>query len=489
MDPPSCWCECEACRKLDPPGVDWSKNASEGWVSGMADRCLNYVNEVAERVSKVYPDKLIEMYAYGCTLMAPAREKVHRNVFMKYANLSGGRGTGPLGRSMLDNEVSIWADWRNQLDGWREAGATMALYNYLEWEHPDVTLFWFYNMVDVLKTFNRQYNCKMLLGETENNVLISTMLYNVLAQTTWDVDTDYKQVIRDVCNTFYGPVADDLYDYTMMMEKAIRTSNAWQEKDWRPNEHQDLSLEVLEQGREILEQVAEKVTGDKTLSKRIAYARFGHAYLTYIRALHEKEKTSRTADIARQAFDFANALRLEHRIMVKLPSADQFKTFYYPPVIEESRSVMELPEMWNFKKDPADVGMTEKWFENEIDDSWLDISTSQAWTSQDPGRGYHGVAWYLVRFALPASVKKGAGLMLYFGAVDGVADIFLDGVKIGEQHVVEGVMWDKPFTIRLPANLDPAGAHRLAVRVKKDTFAAGIWKPVRIMAATQEERR
>ena len=111
--------------------------------------------------------------------------------------------------------------------------------------------------------------------------------------------------------------------------------------------------------------------------------------------------------------------------------------------------------------------------------------TSQAWTSQDPGRGYHGVAWYHVRFALPASIKKGAGLILYFGAVDGDADIFLDGVKIGEQKVAAGVMRDKPFAIRLPANLDPAGTHRLMVRVKKDTFAAGIWKPVRIMTVTQ----
>ena len=160
--------------------------------------------------------------------------------------------------------------------------------------------------------------------------------------------------------------------------------------------------------------------------------------------------------------------------MVKLPSADQLKTFYYPPAIEESRSVIELPEIWDFKKDPADVGIAEKWFEDDIDESWVEISTSQAWTSQDPGRGYHGVAWYHVRFAPPASVEKGDGLMLYFGAVDGVADIFLNGVKIGEQHVAEGVMWDKPFTIPLPANLDPAGTHHLLVRVEKDTFAAGI---------------
>lgn len=332
MDGPSFWCECAECKKLDPPGLDWSKHTTEGHISGMTDRAINYANEVAEELSKVYPNKLIEMYAYGYTLTPPVREKVHKSVFIKYANLSGGRGTGPLGRSMMDENVPIWQEWRKQLEGWRAAGATLAFYNYLEWEHPDLTLFWFYDTVDVLKNLNRRYNCRMLLGETENNILVSAMLYNVIARTSWDVDTDYQGVIRDLCEKFYGPIADELREYNTMMDHAIRKSNAWQKEDWRPNNHLDIPLEVLEAGRKLLEGAAAKAKDHEAVSRRLAYARFGHAYLTYVRALNEKTRTPKTAEIARESFDSANALRLEHGIMVKLPSVRQLKTFYYPPV-------------------------------------------------------------------------------------------------------------------------------------------------------------
>lgn len=70
---------------------------------------------------------------------------------------------------------------------------------------------------------------------------------------------------------------------------------------------------------------------------------------------------------------------------------------------------------------------------------------------------------------------------MYFGAVDGYADIYLDGEKIGEQKADVGVMWDKLFTVSLPDDFDPAQPHALAVCVQKDNVAAGIWKAVQIV--------
>ena len=170
--------------------------------------------------------------------------------------------------------------------------------------------------------------------------------------------------------------------------------------------------------------------------------------------------------------------------MIKLPSVNQLKTFYYPPVIDEESVIIQLPDLWDFKKDPSDEGIQDRWFEKTVDNSWVKISTSKDWVSQVPGRGYHGVAWYHVSFDFPVEMKKypGSGLYLYFGAVDGLADIYLDGVKIGEQKKEVGVMWDKPFSVPLPLNVDLKNTHHLMVRVTKDHAAAGIWKQVKIMA-------
>ena len=473
MDGPNYWCECIPCKKLDPPGLDWSKHA-KGDMSGMTDRALNYANEVARRVARTYPDRFIEMAAYGNTRMPPKREKVHKNVLVKYANVNG-----PLGKSMMDPAAGWWKGWQEHLAGWSKAGPTaLALYNYFDWEHPDATLFWFFSTGDMLKSMHRRFGCRGLLGETTSHSKTSPMLYAVLAETLWNVDADYNQVVRDACDAFYGPAADDLYAFNMRMHDALLASTAWKNEGWHPNSHLDLPLKTLELGRETLERAADKVKDDPALARRVAVARFGHAYLTYVRALKEEKKTPKTKNMARRAFDTANALRTQHAIMVKLPSVRQLKDFYYPPVVDVTGKVLQMPLTWNFREDRLDVGIKDRWFAGDVDSSWGQIRTNESWTSQ--GHSYHGVAWYHVGFSLPPGIEKGTPLALYFVAVDGYVDVFLDGVKIGEQKVDVGVMWDKPFSVPLPADFDPTGAHNLMVRVRKDTFAAGIWKPVMI---------
>jgi len=130
------------------------------------------------------------------------------------------------------------------------------------------------------------------------------------------------------------------------------------------------------------------------------------------------------------------------------------------------------------------------------------IKTDQFWTHQPLGKGYYGAAWYAIEFDLSDEARRvirralreahpGPGLVapggtplpaLHFGAVDGYADIFLDGVKIGEQKKSPGQMWNRPFLTHLPENaFAREGKHRLVVRVEKRSHAAGIWKQVRIV--------
>ena len=64
--------------------------------------------------------------------------------------------------------------------------------------------------------------------------------------------------------------------------------------------------------------------------------------------------------------------------------------------------------------------------------------------------------------------------------MDGDEGIFLDGQKIGEQKEPPEVMWDQAFTVALPVAFAAGTPHKLVVRVKKDSQAAGIWRPVRV---------
>lgn len=137
---------------------------------------------------------------------------------------------------------------------------------------------------------------------------------------------------------------------------------------------------------------------------------------------------------------------------------------------------LELPLRWNFITDPEDAGIREEWFKKGVNASWQEIWIDSPWTKQ--GHDYHGVAWYHTRFTVPADLWPGAKLDLLFGAVDGYADVYLDGVMIAEQKLTPRVMRNRPFFASLPDEVKPGQTCDLMVRVRKDDGDAGMWKPV-----------
>ena len=331
MDGPSLWCECDDCKALDPPGIDWSNHASKGSVERMTDRAVNYANEVARRVAEVHPDKRILVQAYSYTLEPPEKNMLHENVLVQYANLSGGRGRGPLGVSMTE-ENPIWDHWHRQLSRWKEAGASLTYYNYMDYAHPDTALFWFYSTSDIVRNLSRLYGVRAWFGETEPSKQVSFLLFHVMAETLWDVDVDYVEIIRDLCDHYYGPVADEMYDYTMLMEEAIRESDAWKTEGWTPVNHQDIPMDILLDGLAQLEGIASKVMDDPTLTRRIAYAKLGHWEVMYMQTQKTTTPTAETREISRAAFDAINSIRAEHALSVTKASADRLRAFHYPEV-------------------------------------------------------------------------------------------------------------------------------------------------------------
>lgn len=137
---------------------------------------------------------------------------------------------------------------------------------------------------------------------------------------------------------------------------------------------------------------------------------------------------------------------------------------------------LELPLTWDFKTDPDDVGRQEGWFDQAVDASWRRIRVDSPWTKQ--GHLYHGAAWYHLGFAVPADLWPGTRLALLFGAIDGFAQVFLDGVRIAEEKVGPRVMSHRPFFVPLPGTVRPGQTCDLVVRVAKEAGEAGVWKPV-----------
>jgi len=142
----------------------------------------------------------------------------------------------------------------------------------------------------------------------------------------------------------------------------------------------------------------------------------------------------------------------------------------------KAEKIVTFPEKWSFRFDAQDEGLKQGWYKKSSFEDWGEMRIDKHWTMQDEKR--LGVAWYATSFEMPET--NGIPLMIYFGAVDGYCDVFLDGQKVGEQKIAPVTMWNHPFYIPLDKGLTP-GRHVIVIRVKKESDQAGIWKPIWIV--------
>ena len=144
----------------------------------------------------------------------------------------------------------------------------------------------------------------------------------------------------------------------------------------------------------------------------------------------------------------------------------------------KTADTIRLPvEGWRFRTDAEDVGVDEKWFAVDYDDSdWEPIAIEQFWGEQGPESG---VGWYRLTFDLPAR-EAPQRVQLDFQAVDESAWIWVNGQFAGV-HDLGPSGWNKPFRIDVTGMLNWGGSNQITVRVLNTAMAGGIYKPVSIV--------
>ena len=114
-----------------------------------------------------------------------------------------------------------------------------------------------------------------------------------------------------------------------------------------------------------------------------------------------------------------------------------------------------LNKMWDFAVDPQNKGVVEKWFEKFPKESRR-MPVPSCWNTEIDLFRYRGTAWYKTTFE-----SSSPDIYLNFDAIQNEADIYLDGVHIGNHY---GGFLKFGFEIN---GLLP-GEHTLTVRVNND---------------------
>lgn len=199
------------------------------------------------------------------------------------------------------------------------------------------------------------------------------------------------------------------------------------------------------------------------------------------------EKSSQTDKVAYAQYCgyVEEAARLLRGYKVPLPISsslcEQLAKSYAPPFeAMAGETVLELPIVWKFRIDPNGEGEKNSWPQTkEMDENWKEIRTDSSWTEQKFPGSYHGTAWYVTDFEVP---EKVAGkLWLLFGAIDGDSWFWINGKPAGRGASPPAVAWDKPFGLDVTNLAIKGQRNRIVVKVHKDLYGAGIWKPVKLM--------
>lgn len=124
-------------------------------------------------------------------------------------------------------------------------------------------------------------------------------------------------------------------------------------------------------------------------------------------------------------------------------------------------NVQSLNGLWKMATDPENVGRSSRWFE-AIPPGACDAQVPCVIQQVFPG--YHGVAWHWRMFRLACHVAPGHRLLLRFGAVDYLAEVWVNGHHAGK---FEG--GETPFEFDVTDLVDMEGENLLAVRVLNPT--------------------
>lgn len=124
-------------------------------------------------------------------------------------------------------------------------------------------------------------------------------------------------------------------------------------------------------------------------------------------------------------------------------------------------SLQVLNGKWSLVTDPENRGREQRWFDSIQDGAQ---SAPVPGVIQQVFPGYHGVAWYWHRFRPLRAPLASERVLLRFGAVDYLAEVWVNGVPVGGYEGGE-----TPFELDITNALEAHGDNLLTVRALNPT--------------------
>ncbi|MBC2603185.1 sialate O-acetylesterase [Puniceicoccus vermicola] len=153
--------------------------------------------------------------------------------------------------------------------------------------------------------------------------------------------------------------------------------------------------------------------------------------------------------------------------------ADYERELANPSKSKHDEEVRQWTERYD-PPDPGNKGLEKGWHLPQTDiDKWESMSLPGYWRSQ--GHNYSGVFWFCMDVSIPDS-WLGSDATLNLGLVDKSDVSYFNGEQVGSITMEERAdAWCTPRSYKVPKQILKAGTNRIAVRVRSNFAAGGIW--------------
>lgn len=268
----------------------------------------------------------------------------------------------------------------------------------------------------------------------------------VAARILWNAKTDVTPLLDEFYPAYYGPAAKAMRRYDRALETAYESTPAFAGNVWAM--HRILTPTVMHELDQALTEAEALAKPDAAAARRVGFVR---ASLTFAKLWF-------AARDAINDFQLAAAAKRGEEFLAHYQAATAASPIYFGPnrkwspniaryfelfhnrsfkdagrIAREGIVVYKFPDQWQAQLEPVENGATPSTGLRNFEDAQTrPLKTFSASLDEQGLTFFRGVIWYRHRFKLPEPANVAKALKLWFGGLDRVARIWLNGQDLGE---------------------------------------------------------
>ena len=379
----------------------------------------------------------------------------------------------------------------------------------------------------------KHYRQTGVLGvDTESRGAMATILTNLYlrGQLQWNPDADVDALLAEFYDKFYGPAAAPMAEYWNAIFQA------WQET--LATEHEYFvapaiyTPELVARLRKSLAAADAAFAAPSDSSRdrqldleRLKFTRLGFEVLDAYMAMTHAANAD--VDYAAAVAAGERGLAARERLTAESGTLTTYKAIgengyaWWPGEVQQYRELLPLvdgskgtlvaktPLVWNFRRDPQNVGVKETWYRQPVDLTWWNKLTQPvtlADRQNNPGhweqlrtdlyaqaqgivtkdfQSYTGHMWY--QTSLPLDAQHAAGLLhLHFPGLFNEAWLYVNGEPVAHREF-KGVWWMNDYRFEWDVDLAgrlKAGQNEIFLRLDNPHHLGGIFRRPFVYRAT-----